>query len=270
MKATWTGIALCCLVIYYGIVHSLSNPMVLMNAHAVILVLGGTIAIAFLTYSPKRLAEVMDYILFGFLFRMKKTEVAVAKELIYCIDVFYRRAPSFSLREQPHPFLGDAVALLNKKVHTPQALQEALLTRRNSVKRKFIEDAKILNNIAKYPPHLGLLGAASGMIEMMSGLGVSGTDSIGAAMAVALSATLWGVGLNNFVFLPLSDNAMKAAEDDVYLRDIIIECIVMMRKGSTHDEVIKACLNRLSLTDCSEITTELRMIHGSTQSDYAA
>lgn len=244
--------------------------MVLLNAHAVILVLGGTIAISFLTYSPKRLAEVMDYILFGFLFRFKKTEVAVAKELIYCIDVFYRKTPSFSLREKPHPFLGDAIVMLNKTTMTPQSLQEALLNRRNSVKRKFLEDAKILNNIAKYPPHLGLLGAASGMIEMMSGLGVAGTNSIGAAMAVALSATLWGVGLNNFVFLPLADNAMKSAEDDVYLRDIIIECAVMMKKGSTHELVIKTCLNRLSLTDCSQITSELRIIHGSSQNDYAA
>lgn len=244
--------------------------MVLLNAHAVILVCGGTIAISFLTYSPTRLMEVLDFIFFGFLFRWKKTEIAVAKELISCVDRYYRNLPSFPQREQPHPFLKDAMELLAKQKLAPHTVQEALLDKRNSVKRKFMEDAKILNNIAKYPPHLGLLGAASGMIEMMSGLGVSGTNSIGASMAIALSATLWGVGLNNFVFLPLADNATKAAEDELYLRDIIIECTVMMKKGSTHGEVIRTCLNKLSLVDSYKLRNELRMIHGVTKTDYAA
>lgn len=270
MKATWTGLLFCCFVIYYGIVHSLSNPLVLVNAHAVILVVGGTIAISFLTYTPRRLMEVMDYILYGFLFRWKKTELSLAKELIYSIDHYYNRTTSFEVNGELHPFLSEAMDLLNQNRLPAEKIKDVLLDRRNSVKRKFVEDAKILNNIAKYPPHLGLLGAASGMIEMMSGLGVSGTSSIGAAMAVALSATLWGVGLNNFVFLPLSDNAMKTAEDEIFLRDIIIECCLMMKNGHRHGDVIRACLNKLSLADGAMLSAELRNKREEANYDHAA
>ena len=256
MKATWTGITLCCLVIYFGIVHSLGNPWLLLNVHATILVIGGTIAIAFLTYSWDRLIQVMDFVVFGFLFRLKKKEHVVAQELIAKIDMHFGYPPVFDIGAKPYPFLLDAFHVLHRKDLSLQQVHRTLTSRRDAIKRQYVEDAKILNNIAKYPPHLGLLGAASGMIEMMSGLGSSGVSSIGAAMAVALSATLWGVGLNNFVFLPLSDNSMKAAADEIYLRDIIIECCLMIKRGEDYESVIETCLNKLSMVDRSRIRAE--------------
>lgn len=260
MKATWVGVISCCLVIYYGIVHSASNPAVLLNFHALILVVGGTIAIALLTYSSTRLLEVLDFILFGFLFRIKKEETIAARDLIAHIDVYYRKPQSFEISGKPHPFITESFRLLYDKELDAKKLETILLDRRNAVKRKYLEDAKILNNIAKYPPHLGLLGAASGMIEMMAGLGTSGVDSIGASMAIALSATLWGVGLNNFVFLPLSDNSMKISEDEIYLRDIIIECCVLIKRQATHDDVINCCFNKLALLDRVKLTSDYRDI----------
>lgn len=260
MKATWTGVFACIVVIYFGIVHSAKNPMVLLNSHALILVLGGTCAIALLTYSVSRLMAVMDFIIFGFLFRLKKEEDAVARDLIAYIDSFYRQSPSFEVSGKVHPFLVEGFQYAQRNDVSIKEMEGALLDRRNSVKRRYLEDAKILNNIAKYPPHLGLLGAASGMIEMMSGLGKDGVDSIGASMAVALAATLWGVGMNNFVFLPLSDNSMKASEDEIYLRDIIMECCLMMKRHAPYEDVIRTCLNRLSLRDRAKITQEYKEI----------
>jgi chemotaxis protein MotA len=250
MLSAWTGLTLCGFVIYFGIVHSTSNPMILLNPHALILVLGGTVAIGFLTYSREKLLVVLDYVLFGFVFRLKKSELRVSEEIIAFIDHHYKKTPTFEISDTPHPFLVEAYSMVrNPKRYSLEEMEKTLLARRNATKRRYIEDAKILNNIAKYPPHLGLLGAASGMIEMMSGLGKGGIDSIGGAMAVALSATLWGVGLNNFVFLPLADNSMKSSEDEIYLRDIMIECCLMMRQKKPYQEVIETCFNRLAIQE---------------------
>lgn len=253
MKSTWTGLLLCGVVIYFGLVHSMSNPYVLLNPHALILVLGGTVSIAFLTYSRERLVQLSDFLMFGFLFRIKNSEKVFAQDLIHYIDLHYKKVPAFYVSDKVHPFMKEAFQILNKSEVSVTQMQRTLTERRNSMKRRYVEDAKILNNIAKYPPHLGLLGAASGMIEMMSGLGKSGIDTIGASMAIALTATLWGVGLNNFVFLPLADNSMKAAEDEIYLRDIVIECSLLMKANESHANVIRACLNRLALNDRFEI-----------------
>lgn len=260
MKATWTGLFACIAVVYFGIVHSAKNPWILLNSHALILVIGGTLAIALLTYSAPRLMAVMDFILFGFLFKMRKQEDAVARDLIAHIDRHFNQFPSFEMTGKPHPFLVESFQYIYRSDISAKEFETILIDRRNSVKRSYLEDAKILNNIAKYPPHLGLLGAASGMIEMMGGLGKDGVDSIGASMAVALAATLWGVGLNNFVFLPLADNSMKASEDEIYLRDIMIECSLLIKKGKAHEEVIRTCLNRLSLKDRAQITAEYKQL----------
>jgi flagellar motor component MotA len=92
-----------------------------------------------------------------------------------------------------------------------------------------------------------------------------GIESIGASMAVALTATLWGVGLNNFVFLPLADNSTKAAEDDLFLRDIIIETCIQMKKGYSHKKVITNCRNKLSMMDHYEVSRILRTSNGQTK-----
>ncbi len=249
VKSSWIGIVACCLVIYFGVVHASSTPAVLLNEHALILVIGGTFAIMLLTYSIPRLLEVMDYILFGFLFRAARGDLKFAMELLLQIDVYYNEPAVFHKVSRPHPFIEEAMSLTRKEELDVKNLQIILVDRKNALKRKYMEDAKILNNIAKYPPHLGLLGAASGMIEMMSGLGKVGVETIGLAMATALTATLWGVGLNNFVFLPLADNATKAAEDELYRREIVIECCLMMKRKVPHGLVISACANKLPFLD---------------------
>lgn len=248
MLSSWVGVCACLLVIYFGIVHSASHPLILLNGHALILVIGGTVAIGLLTYRMSRLLEVVDFVLFGFLFRAKSKEAIVASDIVCQIDAYFGAPSDRALSRKPHPFLGDVFRLLRSPELDYENLQRRLTDQRNAVKRRYVEDAKILNNLAKYPPHLGLLGAASGMIEMMSGLG-GGTAGIGNAMAVALSATLWGVGMNNFVFLPLADNASKAADDEMYLRDIMIECALLIKQGGSHEQVARVCLDRISQLD---------------------
>lgn len=98
------------------------------------------------------------------------------------------------------------------------------------------------------------------MVEMMSGLGKVGIDMIGASMAVALTATLWGVGLNNFIFLPLADNSTKSAEDDLFIRDVIIETCLLIKKGASYEDVIKNCLNKCSITDRFEISKKVKIL----------
>ncbi|WP_415063248.1 motility protein A [Bdellovibrio sp.] len=270
MKSTWTGIFACMIVIYYGIVHSASNPWILLNPHAVILVVGGTLAIGLLTYPVSRLKGTLNFIIFGFMFRVKKEEEKMARDIISYIDYYYHKTDGFMADGRAHPFLAEAYNMVLNPRLSLQQMEAALQDRRNAIKRHYMDDAKILNNLAKYPPHLGLLGAASGMIEMMSALGKAGVDTIGGSMAVALSATLWGVGMNNFVFLPLADNSMKAAEDEIYLRDIIIECCLLMKSNRSHGEVLNTCLNRLSLVDRNKLAWEYRKIEDKRSNTDAA
>lgn len=143
MKNTWFGIILIGIVIYFGIVHSASDPLILLNSHAIILVIGGTLAVSFLTYSPQRLNQVLNFILFGFLFKIKKTELETMKDIISKVDLIYGVEPRFPLSNKNHPFILESFKLLNNPKYDIKKIHETLLDRRNSVKRQYLEDAKI-------------------------------------------------------------------------------------------------------------------------------
>lgn len=246
-RSTLFGLVLCCAVIYFGIVHGISSPMVLFNSHAIILVLGGTAAITLFSYSLDKLSEVWTFVTKGFLFKRKQDDSKLIEEFLYAIKHWYKNDTEYFQQAKLHPYIRDCFHVLNEPNLTVDDVQVILESRKSAVKRKYFEDAKILNNIAKYPPHLGLLGAASGMVQMMLGLGKDGVDMIGSAMAVALTATLWGIFLNNFVFLPLSDSAQKSAEDEMYTRDLIDEAIVLIKANKQEKVVTETVVSRLTV-----------------------
>ena len=238
------GLIACGTVVYFGIVHGMSAPTMLLNTHALILVMGGTVAITLFSYSMEKISEVWNFVMNGFFFKKTKKDVAMIEDLLVTVKNWYSN--TWYQNSSNHPFVNDTFRILSESDITTADVQHILNARRDAVARKYFEDAKVLNNIAKYPPHLGLLGASSGMIQMMMGLGKDGIAVIGAAMAVALTATLWGIFLNNFIFLPLSDSATKAAEDEMYIRNMIVEAAILIKKGCVEKVVTETVVSRLS------------------------
>lgn len=216
----------------------------LLNSHALILVMGGTVAITLFSYSMEKISEVWNFVNNGFFFKKTKKDVAMIEDLLVTVKNWYNQ--SWYQNSSNHPFVNDAFRILSEADISAADVTHILNARREAVARKYFEDAKVLNNIAKYPPHLGLLGASSGMIQMMMGLGKGGIETIGSAMAVALTATLWGIFLNNFIFLPLSDSATKAAEDEMYIRNMIVEAVILIKKGHPEKVVTETVVSRLS------------------------
>ena len=108
-------------------------------------------------------------------------------------------------------------------------MREGLYKRMEYYQRQYLSDAKTLPGLSKFPPAFGLLGAVTGMIGMMGNLG-GGSDVIGRSMAVALVATFWGICLANVVLLPLSDYYKGLAEQDAFVRQIIIDGVLMVKR----------------------------------------
>jgi len=243
-SSVFIGLIACCTVVYFGIIHGLSAPTMLLNPHALILVMGGTVAITLFSYSFEKISEVWNFVNNGFFFKKTKKDVAMIEDLLVTVKNWYNN--SWYQNSSNHPFVNDSFRILNEADISAADVTHILHARRDAVSRKYFEDAKVLNNIAKYPPHLGLLGASSGMIQMMVSLGKGGIEVIGGAMAVALTATLWGIFLNNFIFLPLSDSATKAAEDEMYIRNMIVEAVILIKRGHPEKVVTETVVSRLS------------------------
>lgn len=247
--SNWIGGIIIAGVVYFGVIKHAASPGMYLNAHALMLVVLGTLGVTFLAFPLSKLKDIYDFVIMGFLFRKKIiTRYDVAVELVkgtaaYAIDPMKRT-------RLKHPFAEDAFAALAKSELTEDQLSELLHDKKETVVSKYFDDAKILVAIAKFPPALGLLGASAGMIEMMQQVGgAGGVSEIGKAMAVALVATFWGIGVANFVVLPLSDFAMRQAEEQSSLRDMIIDTVYMIKKGYTAAHIFELIESKVSFQD---------------------
>ncbi len=95
--------------------------------------------------------------------------------------------------------------------------------------------AKLWTDAGAYSPTVGILGAVLGLIHVMSNL--SDPSKLGAGIAVAFVATVYGVGSANLIFLPLGYRFKKLAQQDSEDRQMIMVGISGIVAGSNNRQL---------------------------------
>ena len=90
-------------------------------------------------------------------------------------------------------------------------------------------DAKVLEAAGGYAPTIGILGAVIGLIQVMKHLDNIG--EVGAGIAVAFVATIYGVGSANLLFLPLGQKMRSRAWKTMRMKHLMLEGIVSITGG---------------------------------------
>lgn len=243
------GFVIAGLVIQFGVLHGAKDASIFLDTHALILVVGGTLAASLIAFPVQQLFNLADFLYLGVLFKRHVKTAGLVEQIRAAAHLYRRNPEDIKMAMADHPFLEEGFVLLRKNYLSTEELSAVLESRRLGFKRKYQQDAKVLNAIAKYPPAFGLLGASTGMIAMMTNLGgTGGTAAIGSAMAVALVATFWGIAAANFIFLPLADHAQRAFLKDQVLREMISEGLLMIKEGAS-DMVIGERLRSMIDTD---------------------
>ncbi|OFZ16803.1 MAG: hypothetical protein A2Z20_02070 [Bdellovibrionales bacterium RBG_16_40_8] len=272
-KSSALGFFIAFMVVYMGVLHNSPNPGLFLDTHALILVCGGTAAAALIGFPLPKLARLLDFILYKVIFDKSRKDTHIAKDMILA----YRNPPQgkkfFEVSPKSHPFIVETSIMLEKTHLSPHELDKILTDRINYVKKSYLDDAKVLNSLAKFPPAFGLLGATTGMISMMIGLGSGGADQIGPAMAIALVATFWGIAIANLVLLPLSDHATKVATEEIHTRNMIKAAIqLMVDKKCSQERLVEVLIGYLPLKERREFKKYSKDIadvnvHESTEGD---
>jgi chemotaxis protein MotA len=82
--------------------------------------------------------------------------------------------------------------------------------------------------LSKYSPALGLAATILGLVDLLSRLKDAELGNMGFGMAVALSATFYGIIVANMVFAPLSEHILSAGETDHKAREMILDGILAL------------------------------------------
>ncbi len=88
------------------------------------------------------------------------------------------------------------------------------------------QGARVWESAAGYSPTIGILGAVLGLIHVMQSLG--DPAKLGAGIAVAFIATIYGVGFANLVFLPIAGKLKMIIMQQMVMREMMIDGLVMI------------------------------------------
>lgn len=111
----------------------------------------------------------------------------------------------------------------------PERLREVLEVDIGTFEQEMKLSARIWEAAGGYSPTIGILGAVLGLIHVMENL--SDPSKLGAGIAVAFVATIYGVGLANLVFLPMANKLKAHINRLIVQREMIIDGLVGIANG---------------------------------------
>ena len=80
-----------------------------------------------------------------------------------------------------------------------------------------------------YTPTIGIIGAVLGLIHVMQNL--ADPSSLGAGIATAFVATIYGVGLANLLLLPIGGKLKGIIGQQSRMREMIVEGLISIAEG---------------------------------------
>ncbi|HZW11851.1 MAG TPA: flagellar motor protein [Noviherbaspirillum sp.] len=111
----------------------------------------------------------------------------------------------------------------------PYKIREILETDITTYERRERQALKIWEAAGGYAPTVGILGAVLGLIHVMENL--SDPAKLGGGIAVAFVATVYGVGLANLVFLPISNKLKSVVAEEVRRREMLTDIFCSIANG---------------------------------------
>lgn len=126
------------------------------------------------------------------------------------------------------PFIRKGLQLLVDGAE-PERLRDVLEVEIDAYAAQMKLAARIWESAGGYSPTIGILGAVMGLIHVMENL--SDPSKLGAGIAVAFVATIYGVGAANLIFLPVAKKLLANISRLVTLREMFVDGLVGIANG---------------------------------------
>ena len=202
----------------------------LLQLTAFIIVLGGTMGAIMLQSSPKIFLEGMR--LAKWIIWPPKAVPQLLIEQVMSWSNLARKGGLLALESQLDE-LKDAFTKKGLQMLVdggePEKIREALEVEISTYEKHHLDASKVWQAAGGYAPTIGILGAVLGLIHVMENL--SDPSKLGGGIAVAFVATVYGVGSANLFFLPMSGKLKYLIEQEVVMREMLIEGLVSIANG---------------------------------------
>lgn len=210
-----------CVFLMIGVLNG-ADSRIFLNGHSFMLVGGGTVLVLLMSSPWQELQLLAQGI--GQLFgtdlapsRLQRALVAVAKG-------------DRSAANAVHPLMRRAREMWEQGVE--HDLFESLLHQHlDELNQSFEKSVSTLMNLSKYPPALGMTGTVAGLVVMFSKLGPDKNTQMGTSLALAMTATFYGLILANLLILPLADRLSVVQLKRTQTNDLVFRALILIHRG---------------------------------------
>ena len=133
-----------------------------------------------------------------------------------------------SVELEPDPFIKKGLQMLVDGAE-PDMIRNVLETEMQTHEHFDLQGAKVFEGMGIYAPTLGIIGAVLGLMAVMKNL--ADPSKLGAGIAAAFTATIYGIGAANLFFLPMSAKLKTIVADQTRVREMLIEGLIAISQG---------------------------------------
>ena len=204
----------------------------LLQITAAFIVLGGTTGAVVLSFPPKVLASAFKIL--KDVFMPPKTDFDALITEIGTFATKARKEGIIALEKEANNASDSLLTLGLGAVADgtdPTLVREMLENQIEQLENYVHNAAKVYESFGGYSPTLGIIGAVLGLIQVMQNL--SDPSKLGAGIAVAFVATIYGLFAANLVMIPLGTR-IKFIYQNVFLyKNIILEGVLSIQAGES-------------------------------------
>ena len=198
-----------------------TNIKAFANVHSIVLVFAGTLAILGIS-SPMSSIRSVGSVL-RLLIRPETSNEGLNQALI---ELSKRRGASVQVN---HPLIAYVQGLWEQGLDA-DTVQALMRQRMDQLNREAETAVVTVRNLAKYPPALGMTGTVLGMISLFANLTAESRGKIGPQLALAMTATFYGLILANVVLMPLADRIQVIHHEESKRNKHVFKILTMIQQ----------------------------------------
>jgi len=111
----------------------------------------------------------------------------------------------------------------------PESISSVMYVELNMREHADTSAAKVFEGMGIYSPTLGIIGAVLGLMAVLQNL--ADPSKLGHGIAAAFTATVYGIGLANLLFLPVASKLKAIIHRQTQFREMVIDGMLCIAQG---------------------------------------
>jgi chemotaxis protein MotA len=228
---TIIGVAMGIGAVFGGALLEGLHMSAIMQGTAAIIVFGGTIGAALVSFPSQDVSKALKMI--GVAFKTVNLDVRPVIDEIIKIAAVARKEGVLAV-EGMRDSIQDP--LFKKSIKfvidgfEPQTVKDIMQAEIDIAFEEEEAAGKVWEGTGGYAPTVGIIGAVLGLIHVMAGLNEPGAD-LGSGIAVAFVATVYGVGSANLLFIPLGTKIKRKAHMRATVKEVVKVGVIGIQEG---------------------------------------